>query len=67
MNVESNGQRYSGKHNTPKSEIANRNRKSPIEIANRNRQSSLRLFHNKQNKQKQFLFVSYICFRKTAT
>jgi hypothetical protein len=48
-------------------EIANRQSKSPIEIANRNRQSSLRLFHNKQNKQKQFLFVSYICFRKTAT
>jgi hypothetical protein len=34
MNVESNGQRYLGKYNTPKSAIANRNRQSLIEIAN---------------------------------
>jgi hypothetical protein len=49
MNVESNGQRYLGNETRIKSAIANRNRKS-----------SLRLFHNKQNKRKQFLFVSYI-------
>jgi hypothetical protein len=53
MNVESNGQRYLGKYNTPKSAIANRNRQSNSPIANRNRKSPIEIANRiRQSKSK---------------